>query len=115
MTSIRAGDQSPPERLLEACGVSDRALALDQAAEHVRAALSEAGDPSSRSASALPAHAPTAHASSQATHGGVSRGTDDTSHDVVGPANVNEEVHDDPSSAGTADPEARTASWRHPL
>src|SRR6266849_11018172 len=101
MTSIREGHQSPPERLLEACGVSDRALALDQAAEHVRAAL--------------PAHAPSARASSQATHGGVSRETDDTSHGVVGPANVNEEVHDDPSSAGTADPEARTASWRHPL
>jgi hypothetical protein len=78
-----------PERLLEACGVLDRAMALDQSAEHVIAALREAVDPGSRSASALPAHAPTAHESSRATHGGVPLGADAASHGVVGPANLN--------------------------
>src|SRR5882672_10542274 len=69
-------------------GVSDRALALDQAAAHVRAALSEAVDPGARSASALPAHAPRAHASSRATHGGVPRGVETASYGVMSPAHV---------------------------
>jgi hypothetical protein len=56
-----------------------------------------------------------AHASSRATHGGVPRGADTASHGVVGPANVNKDRHDDASSAGNAELEARTATWRYPL
>ena len=95
--------------------VSARALALAQAAAHERAALSEAVDPGSRSASALRAHAPSAHALSRATHGEVPRGAETASHGVVGPAHVNKERHDDASSAGNAEPGARTAPWRSPL
>jgi hypothetical protein len=77
------GYWSLPERLCAAWGVSDRALALQQVTEHVRAVPRAAAGLGTRSASALPAQA-----SAPVPHGGVPREADAAAHGLVGPARV---------------------------
>jgi hypothetical protein len=77
------GYWSLPERLCAAWGVSDRALALQQVTERVRAVPRVAVGPSTRSASAL-----SAQASAPVPHGGVPREADAAAHGLVGPARV---------------------------
>jgi hypothetical protein len=77
------GSWSLPARLCAAWGVSDRALALQQVTERVRAVPRVAVGPSTRLASALPAQA-----SAPVPHGGVPREADAAAPGLVGPARV---------------------------